>query len=856
MNVSKRIFDLFWSIVGLLFFSPFFLIIAAAIRLSDGGPAFFRQERVGYRGRTFRMWKFRTMEVDAEKKGFLTVGHDTRITKVGRWLRTYKLDELPQLLNVLMGEMSIVGPRPEVPRYVALYNDEQKKVLDLMPGITDPASLKYINESMVLNGSPDPESTYIHKVMPEKIRMNLEYAGKRSLFKDALIIIKTVNHFIYRNNYYLVIALDTLLVFVAYILAYLLRFDMVIPSDEWIRIRMTLPFVVPLKILTFYFLGLYHGMWRYTSLRDFINIFKATVLSSFLLLFIILLGYRFEGFSRSVYIIDGALTFFLIGGFRGGIRIAFSGNIPTFWTFGRYVAPEVKKLLIIGAGDAGEKFLREIMENPALKLHAVGFIDDDKMKHWKVIHGVPVLGGVDDMDHLSVDFDEILIAIPSAKSDQMRRIVAACKRSGKQYRTMPSLGELIDGKVSVRLIREVRLEDILGRDEVRLDRGLIGSFLRGRRILVTGAGGSIGSELVRQIGYYEPSSIALLDFSEFNLFQMEMECRQHFGNFEVKTILTDIRDRESLRRAFVGCRPEVIFHAAAYKHVPLQELHPREAIVNNVLGTRNVALIARDLGVERFVLVSSDKAVRPANIMGATKRVSELIVLAMNDAEIKAKQHYFGSDASHGVLSNNPHNIGNLGKASSMDQKIIEKKVNRKHTAYLAVRFGNVIGSSGSVIPIFQQQIEHRHPVTVTHPDATRYFMTIPEAAQLILQAAAMGKGGEIFILDMGQPVRIDDMARDLIRLHGLEPDRDIPIQYVGLRPGEKLCEELITEEEEIFETSHKKIKMIQSRCMDLLSLTGMIDNLLMAADSYDELTMKEVLAKIVNEYIPSSSES
>ena len=834
MNVSKRIFDLFWTMLGIGLLWPVFLVIAFLIKFDDRGPVFYHQERVGYRGKHFRMWKFRTMVVDAERRGLpLTVEEDPRITKIGRRLRRYKLDELPQLINVLRGDLSLVGPRPEVAKYVALYTEEQRRVLDLMPGITDPASMKYENENAILAKSADPEAVYIREIMPDKIRINLDYGASQNLFHDVLIITRTVFPFSRNKHFYVMIAMDGLLVFLSYVTAYLLRFDMEIPAEEWMRIVQTLPFVIPLKILIFFLFGLYRGMWRYTSLLDFLNIFKSAVVSSLLVVLVIVLGYRFEGYSRSVYIIDCALTCFFVGGVRGIIRIAFAGGLPTFWSFRRYRDPAARKLIIIGAGDAGEKALREIRDNPDLKLDPVGFLDDDPAKHWKAIHGVPVVGFVNDVDRIPLEFDEILIAMPSAKGDQMRRIVAACERTGKRYRTLPPIGELIDGRVSMRTIREVRLEDILGREEVRLDREGIARSLGGRRVLVTGAGGSIGSELVRQIGCYRPGLLVLLDFSELNLFEAEMECRGRFPGLDIRACLADIRDRDAVARIFRECRPDVVFHAAAYKHVPLQELHPREAVRSNILGTRNLAELARETAAERFILVSTDKAVRPTNVMGATKRVAEMLILGMNE--------------SPAVYLSKP----TVPESRPSAESPVAAAASARTTRFLAVRFGNVLGSSGSVLPIFQRQIARFEPVTVTHPDVTRYFMSIPEAAQLILQAGVLGDGGGIFILDMGKPVRIADMARDLIRFHGLEPDVDIPIRYIGLRPGEKLYEELITEGEGIRATAHEKIRVIRGNHNDLAELNRRIDALVAVAETYNADAIKTALTRIVPEYHP-----
>jgi FlaA1/EpsC-like NDP-sugar epimerase len=388
----------------------------------------------------------------------------------------------------------------------------------------------------------------------------------------------------------------------------------------------------------------------------------------------------------------------------------------------------------------------------------------------------------------------------------MRRIVELCDRTGKRFRTIPKIGELIEGRISVNTIREVRLEDLVGRQEVRLDPARISRFLCGKRILVTGAGGSIGSELIRQISRFQPEVVGMLDFSEFNLFHIEQEVRHRLQLMPTESFLADIRDRNALQTAVERFKPHILFHAAAYKHVPMQERHPREAVLNNVLGTRNVAEAALNSKVERFVLVSTDKAVRPTNVMGATKRVAELLVESMS---------------------------GN------------------RTTRFVAVRFGNVLSSSGSAIPIFQEQIARGGPVTVTHPDVSRYFMSIPEAAQLILQAGTMGEGGEIFILNMGEPIRIVDLARDLIRLHGLEPDRDIIIDFVGLRPGEKLHEELITSGEGIVPTSHEKIMVLRGDSHPPEVVLKQVEELIALASLSDDSALKRKLQEIVPEYTP-----
>jgi FlaA1/EpsC-like NDP-sugar epimerase len=619
--------------------------------------------------------------------------------------------------------------------------------------------------------------------------------------------------YLLRNkNFWIIVIIDVGLICASYVLAYLIRFEGNIPPEQIALLGQTLPWIIPLKILVFAWLRLYRGMWRYTSIADLINIIKASLISAGMIALALLLIRHFQGFSRSVLILDALITLVLIGGTRLLIRVYIQRTMPVSFynpAFFPFFKPDTEKstrLLIVGAGDAAEKMLREILDNPRVKYRPVGFLDDEPRKRGRAIHGVPVLGSIDDIDTLPIQFDEILIAMPSVRGDAMRRIVDLCERTGKRFRTIPKIGELIEGRISVNTIREVRLEDLVGRQEVCLDKERISQLLCGKRILVTGAGGSIGSELIRQISRFQPQVVGMLDFSEFHLFHIEQEVRHRFQLMPTESFLADIRDRNALQAVIERFKPHILFHAAAYKHVPMQESHPREAVLNNVLGTRNVVDVALENEVERFVLVSTDKAVRPTNVMGATKRVAELFVESMND----------------------------------------------KHaTRFVVVRFGNVLSSSGSVIPIFQEQIARGGPVTVTHPDVSRYFMSIPEAAQLILQAGAMGEGGEIFILAMGEPIRIFDLACDLIRLHGLEPDRDITIEFIGLRPGEKLHEELITAGEGIVPTGHEKIMVLRGKPGDTAALLVRIEALIALARRGNDTTIRKKLQEIVPEYTP-----
>ena len=585
-----------------------------------------------------------------------------------------------------------------------------------------------------------------------------------------------MKNLIHNKNFYFILFSDICLVAAAYLLAYLLRFEGRIPAQEWETIRSTIPYILPFKLVILYIFGLYKGMWRYTSVVDLFNVVKATLTSSTLIILAILFFYRFEGFPRSVFIIDGFLTFIFIGGARLCIRVLLSEQERGFLSLRqvfqlgseRKLTKPKKGLLIIGAGDAGEKILREIRDNPRLNYDVVGFLDDDATKKGMRIHGVPVLGPISRIHNMVYrdEMDEILIALPSASAKQMKRVIEACEATGLKTRTTPGIGELIDGKISFKMIREVSFEDLLGRDPVNLDMEIIESYLADKIILVSGAGGSIGSELCRQITKFNPKNLILLDKTENNLFHIEMEFRQTFPKTFITPIIGDVKYKNSLNKLFEAYQPQVVFHAAAYKHVPMMELNPWEAVYNNVVGTRNIVEASDQFDVERFIFVSTDKAVRPVSVMGVTKRVAEMITSC------------YASDST---------GLPPAGR-------------------FVAVRFGNVIGSEGSVVHLFKKQIERFGPVTVTHPEITRYFMTIPESCKLILQAGAMGEGGEIFILDMGTPIKIVDMARDLIRRSGFKPDVDIEIQFIGLRPGEKLYEELITEGEGIVRTPHEKL--------------------------------------------------
>lgn len=630
-----------------------------------------------------------------------------------------------------------------------------------------------------------------------------------------------IHHQLRNPRFYLVLFGDAAIFVLAHIAAYWVRFEFSLTLLHLQHIKEVLIWLVPLKLLVFLVFGLYRGMWRYTSIRDFWLIAQATFVSTLLIMAIMLYMNGFLGYSRAVFAIDGVLTFLLIGGLRMTIRSYYTIYGSSKTVHDSYSKINFKKILIIGAGAAGEKILREINENYQLHYNVVGFIDDDPEKRGRSIHGVSVIGDVNNLAHIleKEEIQEILVAVPSATGDQIRHIVEACQSCAVSYKIVPGIGELIDGRVSVKTLRDISYEDLLGRPPVHLDVTGIRNYLDGKTVLITGCGGSIGSELCRQVIKFQPNLVILVDASEENLFKIQMELQNEKYFRHCEAVLGHVQNQQLMDDIFKKYKPQVVFHAAAYKHVPMLEKNPWEAVFNNILGSRMTMEMSLKHHVERFVLVSTDKAVRPTNVMGASKRVTELIMQSLQ---------------------------GN-------------------GTRFMAVRFGNVVGSSGSVIPLFRRQIEKGGPVTVTHPEVNRYFMTIPEASQMILQAGAMGEGGEVFVLRMGTPVKIADMARDLIRLSGKEPDVDIKIVFTGLREGEKLYEELITVGEDILPTDHEKVMVLRSSNhssdSDLLletreKLNKAIDEVIKDAHSHNARKIKEKLNEIVPEYTPQENEA
>lgn len=583
------------------------------------------------------------------------------------------------------------------------------------------------------------------------------------------------------------------------------------PEWFWLQFLKLLPFFLIVKLLIFGMFRQYQGWWRYVGITDLLAIVKASLIST-LIIVVLWFGLlateplrkyllEFTTFSQAVFILDMFATVVLMGGLRMAVRLYHE-------EFHTEQAGKLKRFLIVGAGNAGESLLRELHRMTIEQYDVIGFIDDDPAKRGVNIHGIPVLGNVDELPAICKEknIEEIAIAMPSATAKQLRKVVQICEGAKVRFRTVPSVADIASGRFRVSQIRDVEINDLLGREAIQLDLATIGELLDGKVILVTGAGGSIGSEMCRQVCHFQPQLLLLVEQAENSLFFIERELRKSFPQVAMEAIICDITDKKRVEQIFEKFHPHVVIHAAAHKHVPLMELNPGEAIKNNIIGTKTVADASNKYEAESFVMISTDKAVNPTSIMGSTKRISELY-------------------------------IQDLDRTSK--------------TSFVTVRFGNVLGSNGSVVPIFKNQIAAGGPVTVTHPEMRRYFMTIPEASQLVLQAATMGKGGEIFVLDMGEPVKIVDLAKELITLSGFRPGEDIEIVFSGTRPGEKLFEELSIKGEDMVLTRHPKISIWQKNApLDREELLEKISNLVSIADFQNHKQIVSAIKEIVPEYI------
>jgi FlaA1/EpsC-like NDP-sugar epimerase len=609
-----------------------------------------------------------------------------------------------------------------------------------------------------------------------------------------------------RNRYILFV--DLAMIVVSVLGSYVLRLEL----SPFFSVYLTsayymIGFSLVIKPLVYYNFGLYRRLWAYASMQEMKLIVVAVTTASILVSLVMISLFSLEafvGFPRSVLVIDWLLSVLMVGGVRFSIRLLLETNKSPA---GEFFANQ-RKILIIGAGDAGALVVRELQKNPQLNLIPVGFLDDNLDKQNQQIYGIPIIGTLADLSNVleMQPIDEVIIAIPSAPGKVVRLVSDICRLKAVPFRTMPGIYELLGGKVSVSRLREVDITDLLRREPAQFQNERVGTVINERVVLVTGAGGSIGKELCRQIARWDPSLLVMLGHGENSIFEAVLELQESFPGLKIQPVIADMRDINRLGSIFDQFQPQVIFHAAAHKHVPLMEMNPEEAVTNNIFGTRNLVEVSIAHNISQFVMISTDKAIRPINVMGASKRIAEMIVL---DAAARSEK------------------------------------------AYSVVRFGNVLGSRGSVVPLFKRQIAHGGPVTVTHPDMYRYFMTIPEAVHLVLQAASLGGGGEAFVLNMGQQVRILDLAEDLIRLSGLEPGKDIEIIFTGIRPGEKLREDLWNDNHLLQPTVHPDIFQLNaSEEIKGKQLKDAVDELVRLSVEAD----KESILNLFDELIPGAA--
>ena len=803
----KRLIDIIGALIGLVVLLPLFLILWGAAKLSSSQYKFGYSKRIGRNEKPIYIYRFKVRRnIKNIKKSTFTRQMDSLL----QMLLYFKIDKYPMLLNVLKGDLSLVGTKPERPEYLKYYTEEQKQIFRVRPGLWRPDNYlnNLLDDETYRHSGGQIHNDYVKYILPIKIKEELNYIQNKHFGRDFEVFFHSSKMKLHRMFYQLLngdteghnwlLPLDILLLSAAYLLAFQLRFDWNIPPDEWQIFLRGLPLVLLIRIGAFYYFGIYKNLWKYANISDLVRIISACTVSGLLIVAVFsLIG--ISAHSRSVFLIDWILSISLIG----GIRMIFRFFEETF----RVPPRNLTRVLILGTGEVGMMALKMLDINGRDKYHVVGFVTDEKRMHGRNVQGYKVLGDTEDIKELADMFrvDELLIAEPEMSAEEMRKIIRYCREANLRHRIVPAVQDLLSGSVHLSKFREVDISDLFGRKPVELDLTAIKQNLFGRKVMVTGAGGSIGSELCRQIAEFQPAYLLLIDKNENYLHEIQMEIKSQFPELALHTSLTTITNTEKMERIFAAFRPEVVFHAAAHKHVPLSEDNPEEAIWNNVFGTRNIADLADKYKVKNFVMVSTDKAVNPTSIMGVTKRIAELYVLSK-------------------------------GRVSE--------------TCFVTVRFGNVLNSNGSVIPIFRRQIEKGGPVTVTHPDVERYFMSISEAVQLILQAFTMGKNGEIFILEMGKSIRIMEMATELIIQAGFKPFDDIPIEVIGLRPGEKLFEELVGIHEESIPTSHASIKTLRSNYVySIEEINSKINKLATADYNKPVCEIARLLKDIVPEY-------
>ena len=841
MELTSRITALLLAIILL----PLLIIISLISIIIQGFPVIFIQPRVGKNFKKFNIYKFRTIK---NKGGDTIISHNgdlLQVTQWGKFLRKTKLDELPQLLNVIKGDMRFIGPRPEVPEFVK--KDTFSFLNEIKPGLSGYSSIIFRNESDIWSmiDSDDP----YQEILNIKLALDNYYVTKKSFLQDlklvgitiiSLFTPKRMGHYLFikllkiedndkmnlfkvvdnvrvklakhkeinknnRRNYRIMILMDIITILSSIIISSFVSTNFMIPGLLFNpKLNFVLGTFLIIKLFTFYLCNLYKGMWRYTSISDIFQISKANLVSTLLLLFFFSNLNGFESLIFAIFFIDFVLSLIFTCSTRLVVRLIYSHLLNP----SPYKINFRKRVLLIGAGKTGEFICRELLNNSKHLMDPIGFLDDNKNLKGKYIHCRKVLGKTSDMNDFFSDYDEALICCPNTPRKNLFKIFDICKKSGKPFRTLPSPNEILSGSFGLNELKEVSILDLIGRNEVALDETLIKDYIHGKRVLITGAGGNIGAQIVRECLKYEPALLVLLDKHEHSLIKIEREILTRDTNILLKPLLTNIRDFDILAKIYNNYEPQVVFHAASYKQVSMQEAFPWEAIETNVNGTANLVKLSESHGVEKFILISTDKAVKPINIMGATKRLAEVICQGANS---------------------NPN------------------------TRFISVRYGNLIDSRSSFIPLFKEQIKSGGPITITDPEIERYFMSSSEAAKLILQSGAYGQGGEIFSLDMGSPIKILDIAHELIKLSGLEPEIDIPISFIGTRPGEKSPGELKSDQEISTKTNHNKIIRIHPNISknQIRDISDRIMDGELISHEYDRNILRSILSSLVPGYEP-----
>jgi FlaA1/EpsC-like NDP-sugar epimerase/lipopolysaccharide/colanic/teichoic acid biosynthesis glycosyltransferase len=813
---SKRLLDVSCAVLGLLVSLPVLVVVALAVKLDSPGPILFRQQRVGRRGREFTLYKFRSMVIDGDRGAPVTGGADTRVTRVGRILRPLRIDELPQILNILKGDMSLVGPRPEAPSIVSRYTPEQREVLEVPPGLTGPTQLAHLDEAALLPPGVDPIEHYVRHLLPNKLEQDLQYVRSRTFLGDLVILLQTpvclAQLVLERPQLARLIKLcrlatDIALVGLSTYAAYFARFDGNIPASEAPSLVWGLPFVLAAFAFCFLFFGTFRSIWRFAGVADFWQLAKACAIGGV----VNAAGMHIVGwpYPRSVLVMIPVVALLFLASARLTWR-----SVSTTWT-SIGTGAEQRRVVIVGAGRTGASIAREILNTPGMPIDLVGFVDDDRHLQRAVIHNLPVLGTTADLQDLTSKhrLSEAIIAIPRPTLTQLRQIREACVRAGLVFRTLPSLGQLVTGDGHVTYLRKIDVGELLPREARSPEAPRVAKFLEGKRVMVTGAGGSIGSELCRQIVRLGAESLVMVERAENALFALSAELQTIGSSTKVTAALADIKHIVRMSELFSHFQPQVVFHAAAYKHVPMLEAHPTEAVLNNVIGTARLANLASAHNVEDFVFISTDKAARPNNLMGATKRICELYLMALE-----------GAKDEHADIS-------------------------RVTSRFRIVRFGNVLGSAGSALPLFQRQIENGGPITITDPEVSRFFMTIEEAVGLVLESTILDSRRGVAVLDMGKPVKITTLADDLVTALGL-PEAAVPRQFIGLRPGEKLHEVLWDDVDEVLPSVHPRITLVRPSAKPLNQMQAYVHQL-------EQLAIDGVVGALVakvQEIIPSYS--